>query len=154
MSILRTECQRQRPRDSFRRRDLEDGSRDVVEKAMEEIRRSGALVWGRWMDGDRYVEIQTVIWCLHSTSMLLLSYLCRDYLIDWWRPLSSSSSSSLLLSPAFTLQHMHITDFIFSLDFPYHSLSHTQVLFVLYEFTFSFVFFIYFVSVSRLLTTL
>lgn len=49
------------------------------------------MVVFRWVqDGDRYVEmIQTVIWCLHTTSMLLLSYLCRDYLMDWQSLLSS-----------------------------------------------------------------
>lgn len=66
--LLRTKSQRQRPCDSFSGWDSGDGS---AEKAIEEIRRSGA---GGWME--------TVIWCLHSTSMLLRSYLCRDYLID------------------------------------------------------------------------
>lgn len=36
-------------------------------------RDGGAVGEGRWMDGDRYEEFQTVIWCLCSTCMLLLS---------------------------------------------------------------------------------
>lgn len=63
---------------------------EIIEKRSQSTD-SGAVGEGRWMDGDRYEEFQTVIWCLCSTGMLLLSYLCRDYLMDWQRPPPPSS---------------------------------------------------------------
>lgn len=88
----------------WRESDLAMFSADGIQRMEETIekrsqsRDSGVVGEGRWMDGDRYEEFQTVIWCLCSTCMLLLSYLCRDYLMDWQRP----PSSPLISSPDFS----------------------------------------------------